>query len=88
MTAKRINQHEAQALRRRVIDLEAREEARRSMWVNDYPGGTHIASVTVNDVAAAKIRTARVLRHAIVVTNGTLAEIHFYALPVAKETDA
>lgn len=88
MTTKPITQREARALRARVAELERREENRRGIWFNDYPGGQHIGSFTVSDVAAAKIRTARLLKHAVVVTNGNLGELNFYALPLAKDTGA
>lgn len=88
MTTKNITQREARALQRRVAELESRDEDRRSAWVRDYPDGTHIGSVVLSDVDAAKVRTARLLQHAIVVTNGDRNEIHLYALPVPKEPNA
>ena len=88
MTTKPITQREARALRARVAELERREKNRRGTWFNNYPGGQHIGSFTVNDVTAAKIRIARVLKHAVVVTNGNSGELHFYALPLAKDIDA
>jgi hypothetical protein len=88
MTTKPITQREARALKARVAELERREENRRGNWFNDYPGGHHIGSHTVSDITAAKIRTARLLKHAVVVTNGNVGELNFYALPLAKDTDA
>lgn len=85
MTTKPITQREARALRARVAELERLEEHRRATWFSDYPDGMHIGSFTVNDVTAAKVRTARLLKHAVVVTNGNVGELHFYALPVAKD---
>jgi len=88
MTTKRITQREAQSLRQRVAFLEQMEGDRRNTWVKDYPGGTHICSIVIGDVDAARVRIARLLEHAVVVTNGDRGEIHLYALPVAKDTDA
>jgi|GEM_PF-1618560 len=88
MTTKHITQREARALKWRVAQLEQLEEDRRNRWVRDYPDGTHLGSIVISDVDAAKIRTARLLEHAVVVTNGDRSEIHLYALPVAKEPNA
>lgn len=88
MTTKRITQREAQALRKRVALLEAREDDRRTAWVKDYPGGTYIGSVVLGEGDAARIRTARLLEHAVVATCVNGLEINLYALPVAKDTDA
>ncbi len=88
MTTKRITQREAQALRQRVAVLQQREDNCRSAWVKDYPGGTHLCSIVIGDVDAARVRVARLLEHAVVVTNGDRDEIHLNALPVAKDTDA
>ena len=88
MTTKPITQREAQELRKRVAILEQLEDDRRNNWVMDYPGGRHLGSIVISDVDAAKIRTARLLEHAVVVTNGDRGEIHLYALPVAKEPNA
>lgn len=88
MTTKRITQREAQALRQRVAILEQREDDRRNQWVRDYPGGTHLCSIVIGDVDAARVRVARLLEHAVVVTNGDRGEIHLYALPIAKEPNA
>ncbi|NID15015.1 hypothetical protein [Luteibacter yeojuensis] len=87
MKRKLISQREARALRHRVLVLEARESERLEAWVQNYPGGTHIARTNVLDVTAARIHTARLLGHAVVVTDdgGTL---NFYALPVAEEPKA
>ena len=88
MTTKPISQREARALQRRVDLLEASEENRRSEWVRQYPGGVHIASITVSEVDAAKLRTARRLGHAVVAVNGNGNELLIYALPIAEEPKA
>jgi hypothetical protein len=87
MTTKRITQREAQALRRRVADLETREQNLRATWASSYPDGTHFASVLLDDVTLARVATARRLGHAIVATHDRNT-LNLYALPVAKDTDA
>jgi hypothetical protein len=87
MTTKRITQREAQALRARVHDLEVRENNRRKQWVRDYPDGVHIGAMNALDTTAARIHTARLLGHAVVVTDDGNT-LNFYALPVAKEPNA
>ena len=88
MISKTISLREARELQKRVALLEAREEDRRSAWVKDYPGGTHIGSVVLSEADAARIRTARLLSHAIFATCVNGFEINFYALPIAEESKA
>jgi len=66
---KMISQREAHRLRKRVQQLEEAENVRRRVWASEYPGGTHIVTWTLqaNDPQAVAIRTARTLRHAVVV---------------------
>lgn len=87
MTRKVISQREARELQRRVTRYEAREELRRDRWTKSYPGGTNIAQVTLDTVTAARISTARTLRHSIVATLDGQT-LMLYALPAAKDIDA
>lgn len=87
MTRKTISQREAQALRRRVADLETREQNLRTTWASSYPNGTHFATVLLDDVTMARVSTARRLGHAVIATHDRNT-LNLYALPVAKDTEA
>jgi hypothetical protein len=76
----KISQAEARRLKRRVEELEHARDAAFARWGRDYPGGTHIATLTVPDVAAAKIATARLLDHAVMARQDGNT-VYFYALP-------
>jgi len=81
---KTISQREARALKRRVAELEADEDRRRNAWADIYPGGVNIATLTIPDNTRSAVHTARLLRHAVVVTlnnNGTLC---LHALPLGS----
>ena len=78
---KPISQREAHALRKRVRELEGRELSRFTRWAQDYPGGVNIAVVTLDDVTAAKLKTARALSHAVVAVPQSDNRLYFYALP-------
>ncbi|KAF1008944.1 MAG: hypothetical protein GAK28_00576 [Luteibacter sp.] len=87
MTRRAISQKEARALQQRVHELEVKENNRRKQWVTEYPDGVHIGSLSVSDVTFARVRTARLLGHAVVVTEAN-NEINFYALPIVSEQPA
>ena len=85
MSAKRISQREARRLRARVIALETEREDARRTYASNYPSGTNIArmSIACDGAILSAIKTARALRHAVVVTTcGN--ELMFYATPAAK----
>lgn len=63
---KKISQREARQLRKRVAELEKRNEQNASAWAREYIGGVHVATVTVSDVSHAICKTARKLGHALV----------------------
>lgn len=80
-----ISQAEARRLKRRVRELEQTQRNQRNVWSKDYPGGTHILTMTVtSDYVKGAIKTAQRLSHTVVVKcfNG---ELLFYALPQAGE---
>lgn len=79
---KKISQVEARQLRRRVEELETQRDRLFARWTRDYPGGTHIATLTVPDVTVATIGTARKLDHAVICSQDGNA-LYFYALPQA-----
>ncbi|MFK2876947.1 hypothetical protein [Rhodanobacter hydrolyticus] len=84
MSTKHISQREARALKRRVAQLEAAEDRRRNCYAFDWPGGTHIGSLSADAASLAKVDIARRLKHAVVCTavNGI---IQLYALPISTK---
>lgn len=77
----KISQREARRLRGRVQELETVLEQQRRAWRKDWPGGTNFATSTGGDVLMAKLRTARLLGHAIVaIPNDDNSDIRYYAV--------
>jgi hypothetical protein len=68
---KKISQREARKLRKRVAELEKRNEQNANAWAREYIGGVHVANATVSDVSHAICRTARKLGHALVAVPGS-----------------
>lgn len=83
MAGKMISQREARQLRKRVIQLEDEERKRRARYGRDYPGGTHLGSITWHgpDFTASAAYTARLLGHAVVVVASEKQELQLYAIP-------
>jgi len=85
MARRRIGQREARRLEKRVEELEGELDRQRSTWANDFPGGTHIATVTFTEDATPIVatRTARRLAHAVVAVEVD-KELRLFALPLVK----
>lgn len=81
---KHITQREARDLKRRVKVLEAAEDRRRNAWADSWPGGVNIATVTADEYAQSTVRTARLLKHAVVVTLSSDGSLRLYALPLGS----
>lgn len=81
----KISQREARRLKKRVLELESREESRRSRWAASYPGGTNFHQFKVDKESAAAIRVASVLQHAVVARIDGSDNLLFYALPQRSE---
>lgn len=78
---KKISQREARALRRRVEMLELAATAERNAWCRDYPGGVHIGWQEVTLETIARVKTARLLGHPVVVVPSNKDNcIGFYAV--------
>lgn len=82
-----ISQREARKLRKRVAELEQLIEDQHRSWSKEWIGGTHIRTLdaAANGELRAAIKTARMLKHAVVVTLSD-TQILFYALPVAARS--
>lgn len=83
----KISQREARRLNKRLLELERTisgyENSWSSSWVKDW---VNIGTLTLNEVSYAKVATARLLKHAVVVVpanNGT--NVYLYADSLRRE---
>lgn len=83
-TRKTISQREARELKRRVAELEAAEDLRRNAWADTWPGGVNIATLTIPDTTRAAVHTARLLKHAVVVSLTSDGSLRLHALPLGS----
>lgn len=83
---KAISQREARELKRRVAELEAREDRRRNAWADTYPGGANIVTCPITESTRAAVHTARLLRHAVVATLSSDGSLRLYALPLGSRS--
>jgi hypothetical protein len=75
-----ISQREARRLKRRVEQLEERERSRMRNWSSEYPGGTHIDTLTIAGVEYVAIKTAWMLGHPVIVKPSRTNEVMVYAV--------
>jgi hypothetical protein len=77
-----ISQREAKRLKKRIFDLETELQRERRAWAQEYIGGVEIARAKWNgdDVVPVAVRTARKLKHAVVVTCDDDGLVRFHAL--------
>ena len=81
-----ISQREAGRLKKRVERLEGIIKSQRNKWAADYPGGTHLGTITRDrDWFSGRIESARLLGHAVVVIEQSDGVMRFYALPLPIE---
>ena len=82
---KPISQRQAREYRRRANELEDQLDSQRRRWNAEYVGGTHLGTLTYErDWFIGRIESARMLGHAVVVTEEGDGKLKFYALPHAK----
>jgi len=79
-----ISQREARELRRRAAELESIEDRRRNAWADSYPGGANIMTVNIMSEVRTAIHTARLLKHAVVVTLASDGAMKLHALPLGS----
>lgn len=53
--AMKISQREARRIKKRLADMEEAERRRYSKWCSDFPGGTHMQSLTLSEIPAATL---------------------------------
>ncbi len=84
MASRPISQREARRNLKELTALQRALDFQARAWNQQYLGGVEIAALSVGDVTAACIRTARKLKRAVVVTSDDSTTIRFIALPHPK----
>lgn len=75
-----ISQRQARAYRKRMIEAESALKMQRNRWGSDWiPGWKNIECVKVGPETYARVATARLLEHAVIVTVGNQNELRLYA---------
>lgn len=76
----KISQRQASYYRKRCMELEEILSRQRNRWASDWsPGWVHIESLTLADASFAKVTTARLLGHAVVLIPGNGTSVMLYA---------
>lgn len=82
---KPISQRQAREFRRRAKELEDQLDRQRRRWSAEYVGGTPLGTLSYErDWFIGRIEAARMLGHAVVVTEEGDGKLKFYALPQDK----
>jgi hypothetical protein len=77
---RKIGQRQARYYRKTYLELTKQIADQKNRWKQDWaPGWINIASVRLDPEEYAKIATARLLSHAVVVTADSGYVIKFYA---------
>jgi len=80
MSSRNISQRSARMYKKQAEKLEREREQLKNRWALDYgPGWVHIGSITLGDEAYAKVSTARLLKHAVILVNDTGNSVRMYA---------
>lgn len=58
MSAK-ISQREARKMRKQIAEMGERDRRRLAIWSSDYPGGTHMQSLTLQEGPAATLNATQ-----------------------------
>lgn len=81
----KISQREARRLRQQVRQLLDEREMQRRTWGRAYPGGAHLGAITAErGYLVGRIEAARMLGHAVVVTENNDGKLMFSALPQGR----
>lgn len=76
----KISQRRARKAIKELEALRAHNSSRARYWSSEYPGGTHIVTITVQGVEYVAIKTAWMLGHACVVKPSKLNEVQVFAV--------
>lgn len=78
---KRISQRTARKTLKELNELRSQVANRLRRYSGYYPGGIHIATLNLSEVHGAKLHTASVLEHALVIKlDGNAKEAYVYAV--------
>lgn len=81
-----ISQREAMRFRKRVSELESLIAKQRKKWSAEYVGGINLGSITMErSFLAGRIEAARLLGHAVVITEENNGVLRVLALPNPRE---
>lgn len=80
----KISQREARRLQQQVARLENQMDNQRNAWSQAWPGGVHLGSSSPSIELTSAIKTARKLRHAVVVNCPSAGTLEYYALPLSE----
>lgn len=85
MSAKKISQRDAQRLKRRVDELEQNLHHMRNRWSSAWvPGWVNIDNFVLSDAQFARLSTARLLKHAVIIVPAVSGnEVKLYAEPLS-----
>lgn len=83
--SKPISQRQAREYRKRAKELEDQLDRQRRRWGAEFIGGTHLGTLPYErDWFIGRIESARMLGHAIIVTEEGDGKLKFLALPLPK----
>ena len=75
----KISQREARRLQKRVNELQAELNEQQYRWAKQWPGGVNIFTENApSSTLLAIVRTARALKHAVVVTENDQGSLYYY----------
>jgi hypothetical protein len=81
MASRKISQRQAQYYRKQNLELTKTLADQKNRWKSDWdPGWVNIETLSIPDVSFAKITTARLLSHTIIVTSDIGNQLRFYAV--------
>jgi hypothetical protein len=86
MSRRKFSQTEAWNLWHKLKHFEEMEEQRANAWASEWPMGTHIGQAQFGPDSAliGSIRTARKLKHAVVIVAKESGLVEFIAMPLTK----
>lgn len=76
---RKISQHDARRLRKRVAEFEAQQSARLNRWASEWPSAKKIDTVRLSNTEWHIVRTARACGHAVVLVPRENDNVDVYA---------
>ena len=78
----KISQREARRWRKRALTAENVLSKQKWKWADSWPEGTIVTSAVLAPDVTSSVKTARVLKHAVVATVADDGRILFWGLPL------